>query len=105
MNAGTNALTLPYPQDLLLSLKEDESAFETEAKLFCWSSSYMRWGVLPPAWLHAWSALPGCRSCSSWTVLGFRPWTSMPTSRRRTWPMLEIPSASLARDVFHQYRT
>lgn len=33
MNAGTNVLTIPYPQDLLLSLKEDESAFETEARL------------------------------------------------------------------------
>jgi predicted HTH domain antitoxin len=33
MNAATNVLTIPYPQDLLLSLKEDESGFEAEAKL------------------------------------------------------------------------
>lgn len=33
MNVATNVLTIPYPQDLLLSLKEDERGFEAEAKL------------------------------------------------------------------------
>jgi predicted HTH domain antitoxin len=33
MNAGTNLLTIPYPEDLLLSLKESKSDFEAEAKL------------------------------------------------------------------------
>ena len=33
MNVATNVLTIPYPQDLLLSLKEDERSFESEAKL------------------------------------------------------------------------
>jgi len=33
MNVGTNVLTIPYPQDLLLSLKKDENGFEAEAKL------------------------------------------------------------------------
>ncbi len=33
MNTGTNVLTIPYPQDLLLSLKESRGDFEVEAKL------------------------------------------------------------------------
>lgn len=33
MNVATNVLTIPYPQDLLLSLKEDERSFEAEARL------------------------------------------------------------------------
>jgi predicted HTH domain antitoxin len=33
MSVATNVLTIPYPQDLLLSLKEDERGFEAEAKL------------------------------------------------------------------------
>ncbi len=33
MNVATNVLTIPYPQDLLLSLKEDEHGFEAEARL------------------------------------------------------------------------
>jgi hypothetical protein len=33
MNVATNVLTVPYPQDLLLSLKEDERGFEAEARL------------------------------------------------------------------------
>ncbi len=33
MAAGTNVLTIPYPKDLLLSLKESEASFENEARL------------------------------------------------------------------------
>ncbi len=33
MYAGTNLVTIPYPEDLLLSLKESKSDFEVEAKL------------------------------------------------------------------------
>lgn len=33
MSTGTNYLTIPYPEDLLLSLKESKTDFETEAKL------------------------------------------------------------------------
>ena len=33
MNTGMNLLTIPYPKDLLLSLKESKSDFEAEAKL------------------------------------------------------------------------
>jgi predicted HTH domain antitoxin len=33
MTTKTNILTIPYPEDLLLSLKESEASFETEARL------------------------------------------------------------------------
>ncbi|MGQ9767275.1 MAG: UPF0175 family protein [Anaerolineae bacterium] len=33
MSVGTNVLSIPYPRDLLLSLKEDEGNFEAEARL------------------------------------------------------------------------
>lgn len=33
MNSGTNVLTIPYPPDLLLSLKASRDDFEDEARL------------------------------------------------------------------------
>lgn len=33
MATGMNFLTIAYPNELLLSLKEDEASFETEARL------------------------------------------------------------------------
>ncbi len=33
MAAATNVLTIPYPEDLLLSLKESKESFEVEARL------------------------------------------------------------------------
>lgn len=33
MSTGTNVLSIPYPRDLLLSLKENEADFEAEARL------------------------------------------------------------------------
>jgi predicted HTH domain antitoxin len=33
MAVKTNVLTIPYPEDLLLALKESEDSFEAEAKL------------------------------------------------------------------------
>ena len=33
MAAETNVLTIPYPEKLLLSLKESKASFETEARL------------------------------------------------------------------------
>lgn len=33
MNVKTRVLTIPYPDDLLLSLKESEAEFEAEARL------------------------------------------------------------------------
>jgi predicted HTH domain antitoxin len=40
MNTATNILTIPYPQDLLLSLKEDERGFEAEARLLLAAKLY-----------------------------------------------------------------